>query len=402
MTRQEFTEATKRLIADRAGHQCSFPTCNRQTTTAGPDTASRSSIGVAAHIYSAAPGGPRGQGGLSEDELRQPENGIWLCSDHSRVVDGNDGRPFTPETLLSYKALQEARLQREVQGLYSPIGWVHELTFSQGPVFNTGQSVTLAKLNLFYGDNGTGKTALADWIHGLFTLDRLDRWSNAQQLPLSYRVTYLNPMPNEIGVELSDSAVHFSLNGDAIPFVPPLMKVFRLGDIRRPRDDNDLEWISRVLGVPHNIVLNLVDEIHAFPHAHITNLRWKETEGQLRLLLDCDGTPPGLSLGALSGREKERVMIEFVTAAARVSGRHFPTLLILDGCPLILFEGLFDFYSHHLLDPDNQFQTIMCIPTQNLNLDAVTWKGWEVVRFNQSPEGVQLSQALRQDDLGSN
>lgn len=103
-------------------------------------------------------------------------------------------------------------------------------------------------------------------------------------------------------------------------------------------------------------------------------------DGLAKLYADVDGTVPGLLLRGMSGREVESVFIEFATATARVAGRYIPTLLIFDGCPLILFPGIFESYSHHLLDPDNQFQTIMCIPSQNINLDSLRWKGWEVIR----------------------
>jgi hypothetical protein len=108
-----------------------------------------------------------------------------------------------------------------------------------------------------------------------------------------------------------------------------------------------------------------------------------------------EGTVPGLPLGALSGRETERVFMEFATAAARVSGRYTPTMLILDGCPLMLFESFFDFYSHHLLDPDNQFQTFMCIPSRELDLDRVRWNGWEVIRTIGSSKDIIINQELR-------
>jgi hypothetical protein len=87
--------------------------------------------------------------------------------------------------------------------------------------------------------------------------------------------------------------------------------------------------------------------------------------------------------------------MEFATAAARVSGRYTPTVLILDGCPSIIFEGFFDFYSHHLLDPDNQFQTFMCIPSRNLDLDRVRWNGWEVIRTVGSFKDIVVNQELR-------
>ena len=42
------------------------------------------STGVACHIYSAAEGGPRGQGNLSRDQLADIKNALWLCANHAR------------------------------------------------------------------------------------------------------------------------------------------------------------------------------------------------------------------------------------------------------------------------------------------------------------------------------
>ena len=138
-SRIEFSIATRKLVADRAGNQCSFPTCHRRTTGPGASENQVSGDGIAAHIFSASPRGPRGQGSLSREELEQPENCIWLCSTHAKLVDNNRGVTFPAETLHSYKALQEARVRREVQGLYSPIGWLHEVALLENPTFKTGQ-----------------------------------------------------------------------------------------------------------------------------------------------------------------------------------------------------------------------------------------------------------------------
>ncbi len=45
---------------------------------------------------------------LTDDELAQPQNGIWLCGNHARVVDTNQGNRFPPELLLSYKRPKDA------------------------------------------------------------------------------------------------------------------------------------------------------------------------------------------------------------------------------------------------------------------------------------------------------
>lgn len=72
MSRLEFSKNTKRLIADRAGQECSFPMCSRRTIGGDPAGAGVSTSGVAAHIYSASAQGPRGRGGLTDEEIIQP------------------------------------------------------------------------------------------------------------------------------------------------------------------------------------------------------------------------------------------------------------------------------------------------------------------------------------------
>ncbi len=89
--RLDFSDRTKRIIAARAGYRCSFPGCRKPTVGPGGRPEEFISTGVAAHIFSAAPGGPRGQGGLTTQDLVRPENGIWLCENHARLVDANRG-----------------------------------------------------------------------------------------------------------------------------------------------------------------------------------------------------------------------------------------------------------------------------------------------------------------------
>jgi len=397
MPRMNFSPSTRRLIADRAGHQCSFPTCNHRTTGPGSEGDEVSGSGVAAHIYAAAASGPRGQGGLTPDELAQPENCIWLCSDHARLVDNHRGTAFPPETLLSYKTLHEARVVREVQGLYSPIGWLHELTISENPLFVSGQKIRFAKLNLVFGNNSAGKTALTEWVAGCFDTSSLARWRGRRSPAVHVRLSFLNPELHDIELKVeADSKLEYRVNGRDIPFNPMGLRIIRLGSVQFAGDD-DLLLLSNALNLPPVVVRNLAHEIHSFPHARVRNLQFKidSEDGLTQLYADVDGTVPGLPLRLLSGRETESIFMEFATAAARVSGRYTPTLLILDGCPLILFDGIFDFYSHHLLDPDNQFQTIMCIPSRNLDLDSLRWKGWEVMRTSGRIPQIVVTQELR-------
>ena len=125
--RIEFSPAVKRSLSERAGQHCSLPLCNKPTT--GPDQTPTLTmrIGMAAHIHSASPGGPRGQDDLSDTELGSEDNGIWVCRDHGTTIDANRGVSYPPETLRAYKELHFARIIQEQQGVAVKVGWFHKI-----------------------------------------------------------------------------------------------------------------------------------------------------------------------------------------------------------------------------------------------------------------------------------
>lgn len=104
--RDEFTPKIKDQLARRAGWHCSDPGCRRLTVGATSDGDGSIMLGVASHICAAAPGGPRYDPGMSEEERRSPKNGIWLCRLHGTSVDSRDPK-FTVELLRDWKAQAE-------------------------------------------------------------------------------------------------------------------------------------------------------------------------------------------------------------------------------------------------------------------------------------------------------
>lgn len=401
MPRANFTPKVRELIESAAGHQCSFPACNRRTSGPGLTSEYLSNSGYAAHIYAASSGGPRGQGGLSEAELKGAGNGIWLCGKHAKLVDNNKGNVYPPETLHSYKALHEARVLLEHEGLYPPIGWLHELTIVQGPLFSMLQKVQLSKLNLIYGMNCTGKTAITEWITGFFDSKTLERWTPARKQPLMLRLSLLNPKLQHLGITLDGKTLQYTIDGKPVAFVPIGFKIFKPDRLDFSIQD-DREMLAQALSLPIVTIESLVSEVNSFPHAKASNLRFEQDTDddgnpvdRFILRADVHGTVTGLTLRGLSGREGECIVLELATAAARLSGKYCPTLLVLDGSISIVFEGFFDFYSHHLLDPLNQFQTLMCIAERELDLDNVKWNGWQVIRTNGKVPNVTLTQDVR-------
>lgn len=103
--RDDFTLATTRLLAERAGLLCSRPDCRVPTRGPAKD-GGLSGVGTAAHITAAAPNGPRYDPSLTREQRRSYENGIWLCAIHGREVDSDDSR-YSTEELLGWKAAAE-------------------------------------------------------------------------------------------------------------------------------------------------------------------------------------------------------------------------------------------------------------------------------------------------------
>ena len=397
MSRINFAPKTKRIVAERAGLQCSYPTCNRRTLGPGAENDEISNSGTAAHIYSAAAGGPRGQGALTENELKNSDNAIWLCRDHGTLIDNNRGDGFSPQLLLSYKQMQEARIAHEHQGLYTPIGWIHKINLKESPIFESQSSFTLAKLNLIIGNNGTGKSALCEWIGGVFDISYLGRWRSVR-LPLKVDLSYF--IPQEIGLSLEvpeNNKVLYKVNDRRSPSNPLMINIISprkaRGRLTEDEKNSDLEYFAGILNVDPVVIDNLIEEIHDYQHAKIQNITFENEDGIKHMYLDVDGTHPRLSFRALSGREQERVFVEFACALARSYGRYAPTVLIFDNFISIFFEGWFDYYSHHFLDPSNQFQTIVTIPSRDIDLSNVRWNGWQVLHTTGSPPECIVSEA---------
>src|SRR5688572_28076407 len=111
MPRDDFPSHIKHILAQRVNSFCS----RCQASTSGPQTNPESSlnIGLAAHITSAAQGGPRYDPVLSHEARRSATNGIWLCQNCAKLVD-NDPSRFPDKLLREWKARSEARVLDDI------------------------------------------------------------------------------------------------------------------------------------------------------------------------------------------------------------------------------------------------------------------------------------------------
>src|SRR5438309_817446 len=90
--RDDFNQTTKDRLARRVGWRCSDPGCRRLTCGPHSQPDRTVSIGVAAHITAAAPGGPRYDHTLTAEIRTSISNGIWLCQDCAKLIDSDTER----------------------------------------------------------------------------------------------------------------------------------------------------------------------------------------------------------------------------------------------------------------------------------------------------------------------
>lgn len=115
MSRDDFPNKVKDILAKRAGFLCSNPHCRKLTVGSNEDFNKATSIGIAAHITAASAGGPRFDNTLSSEERSRIDNGIWLCSNCASLID-RDPEKYTEEFLRSWKQLAELESSEHLLG----------------------------------------------------------------------------------------------------------------------------------------------------------------------------------------------------------------------------------------------------------------------------------------------
>lgn len=388
MGRIEFSKQSQRIIAERAGHVCSYPNCGKHTS--GPDGAKDAArSGIAAHIFSASPDGPRGRGGLTDDEIADPANGIWLCTHHAREIDNNKGFNHPPEVLLSYKGLHENRIQKEHLGVCPLIGWLHEVRINKSGFFKSGCIIRLSKLNVIYGANAVGKSILARTISGIFDNNALPKLRPHADDALDIEITYFDPSPLNLRLTSTNGEASYSINGTNIPFNPLPMKIVSVSENKqRAENEDDVSYITRRLGIRQDELSGLFDQVNSFAKGLIRNAHIFNEDGRRTVRLDLAVTIAHLDFEMLSSSEQELVFVELASAMARIYAKFRPTLLILDGYAAQYLSQLFE---TQLLDPISQFQTLMCVAMEDYDFDSVRWQGWEMVRLCRDPVAARTS-----------
>lgn len=101
MVRDNFSKPTVRKLAENSSYICNNPDC-RGITIFNTSGEKSSKCGIAAHICAASEKGPRFDSSQTPEERTSYENGIWLCSNCSILID-RDIDKYPKELLVSWK-----------------------------------------------------------------------------------------------------------------------------------------------------------------------------------------------------------------------------------------------------------------------------------------------------------
>lgn len=108
--REDFSAKVKQILRERVANTCSREGCGVSTIGPGAEPDKVVRIGVAAHIHAASPRGPRANPALSKEQRTSLENGIWLCTSCSVLIDQDPAR-YPPELLHKWRQNREAEVR---------------------------------------------------------------------------------------------------------------------------------------------------------------------------------------------------------------------------------------------------------------------------------------------------
>ena len=228
----DFTSTTTNIIAARAGFRCSFPGCGLATIGPGGNSHRIAKTGTAAHIFSSAPDGPRRTGGLTIEERKNHQNGIWLCRNHGALIDTNGGIDYPAVLLQSWKALHEARIASEIRGHAFYRGWVHSMRILASPPLADNESIQLGKVTLLFGNKMTGKTAICEWLAGSTASRYFDRWvrRGGDYNGVSYVIEFSNPVDHKAIVHFDGVNVTYKVDEAPSAGLDTLVKIIYIHD----------------------------------------------------------------------------------------------------------------------------------------------------------------------------
>ncbi|MBL3827214.1 MULTISPECIES: hypothetical protein [unclassified Marinobacter] len=363
--RIEFTAGTKAILAGRAGYECSHPECEVITIGPGDKIDQISSIGEAAHIYSASVNGPRGQNGLLEEDLRSVSNGIWLCKNHARLVDVNSGEGFTASELISWKLLHEESIKRKQGRMRRNVGWVSKIRIMCSPVFKDQSVINLGKVTLIESQqNGSGKTAICEWLAVLGSEKSPERWIPPRGKDIKYSINLFLPEKHEVIVSIKGQSYNIYIDGVDSSFcgIPFRSFFFSREFVRVPNrgELKESEYLCKILGVDIYTLQKLFDKIGFSQYSMFTRISLDLSDDEKNdIRCSLRNRNFEVCLSALSGGESNGAIFELLIAKMQTYAEYTPLILFIEAAEISFDRALIEHYLNFLNSSEIAFQTVV-------------------------------------------
>lgn len=381
--RIEFEKQTKDIISARSAYRCSFPGCNATLIGPGLEPASVDIIGECAHIYAAGKKGPRCNHTLSEDDLKKPENGIYLCRTHHALIDKNKGKDYPAETLMLFKQMHEHKISEEIGHISYPLLWIKRITVEESDLLKNGVVYDFTKSTIIIGNNGTGKSIMMEYIYTALTGEcgiRLNKSRVVLTIELS------NPVWQKVKCVIDNGSVKYKIGGNEITFCPFTIDVVFIRDCDKTANGDLINWIMIQLQRDRQFVKNLIDGAD-LSESNIVSKVWMETVRtkpyeyiRIRLLKKSDDDFNNhWALEQFSGTEKYSVVFDLVLGYMKNLSRYKNTLFLVDWSYVNNFDNkLKNHYFHIFHNSCNYFQTVVAMHTL---WEEVDWSGWNMIKM---------------------
>lgn len=390
-SRSEFSGATKKLIATAVNWQCSVPLC--KIPALGVDNGQTLNGGTACHIFSAAENGPRGRGGLSDKELKDPDNGLWCCASHGRIIDSQQGKSFPAAQLRMWKKLAEGRVRRAMAVEFAELGWMNE--FSIDVEVRAGAhwsaNVVLHKNNLLRGSGPIGKTLLLEALGSIsdnghaWRLRRFPRFS----VTLAYET--LTSVQN-VAICCDKDGPILRRHGGAPSAIPPHDMVVMYLPTERiisVTNRSAIQHVAHIIGVDEDVLYGLARSVTVNPNSGMSiDIRRRDPaesdseddtndDDGPEVFVKLDRKGFELTFYGLSSGERTRVAGALLIALAREEVKSRPVLLCIDALWL-LDDTLFHYELARLAEEN--IQLLVVAPHDDTDTRALShFSSWNVV-----------------------
>lgn len=389
--RNDFEDKVKQIIAKRAGYKCSFPGCNKSLIGPGVNSDESINLGECAHIFSAVPTGPRTDGGLTDIELKRPENGIYLCRNHHILIDRKSrDNKYTSDLLTRYKNRHEFLLSAELGEYMYPLNWINSVN-TKGTIFPDTIYINLGKVTLFTGLNGTGKSTMVELLYSYFSQNIFPRW-NKPMFEFNTEIHLDNPVLSRFNAIIKENQLFYQIKKDRQPFVPYDFFVLFLRETLKSHTD-DIKTIADCFGLERNFIKTMLCTTgikHGLTTKRIEIEEVRKKPYPVDKLIVDIGKRGLHRFRSYSGTEKSRVILDIAISFATEISKYKSVLLLIDWPPIYSFDDSnIKPYLNLLQSSKAHFQSILVSHNPRPNLD---WSGWAIVNFKQNQRSVFVTQ----------